>query len=249
MLTKGEIVNSGWLLVGGVSTHGCIHYNQGDKKQENYLEDGEKASYSSEKIIYSKGEQKGMLAKRASLYKKLRDLGPEIPCGFFVTIDKTEALESTIKEIKAEITTFNDGCKYVSLSFNVLVFKISGEDESIVARQLFEVANEQLERLKDAMVDCNITKIRSVLRNSRGIVDIIQKPELKKNISEAFEKATIQVKEIAKIGRDTNDDLDAMEKAIDTAPIEIARIHTLEILNDIPEDYSINLIGKRELEI
>jgi len=250
-----KYIQDGYLVVGGISQRGCVSYRHsgrsGDVDGVRLEED-----WSTHKTVLDVNEQRRLKAAKNTLTRKILRLGaPLANFGVYVRQDKAEELEAVLREVDAEVRTYNASARYTYMLSSFTVFQILGGDERI-ARALYDRAVNLIDEISTAIGKGDVKAIRSSLRGLRGLDEILP-AETGAEISKAINEARAAAREATKAVKDstgTDDEkAEAMAeqmKNIDLGGIRASLIETSEDLEKKTSEtaYVPDLVNARQIE-
>lgn len=225
-----KILKDSFLVAGGLSLKGGIHYKITDRKKQ--IVDGKEIiEYEGERTIDKPDEYSKAKAFRNKMWRLLlydpenkEHICANTMVGLICPIDKEERFDKVAKNITSEIAKFTEKEKLDScdLFFTPVKFLISADNITAykaVAQGIIKI----LEDLKSALNDNEFKRIRHILGSTRGIIPILTK-EPRDILQAAFDSCRAQANRIAQHTRDIVDSKQkkATKINVDTSKIETA---------------------------
>jgi len=247
-----EIIKSGFLVTGGVSQRGCVHYSREEVEGET-KEDRFRGNWKTEKKIDSVTEQTNLMKTRMQIENNIRRIGFSVgSMGFLVPVERGDELKKQLEVAKKLVREWNRVAKYTSLRYEFIVFTVSGKDEQL-ALTLYNKVTELLEDADKAIQKGDVKGLRKVLY-SLSDLDGILPNEMEKSVKDIVEKAKNRAKEAVKktktLAEGGKEKMIAKLLKAESAPVKAIRAGMIEVIEKIGEKETVKLpiVHIREVE-
>ena len=234
---KRRWVKEGWIVIGDVTSRGCVSYSCKDREEE-IKDDRLDAEWNTHKTVTSVEEQETLQRECGKARRSLANLGTHMGVFHFVPEDKGDELEKVLEDIRLTCLGHNQAARYTRLTPNFIVYRVEGTDAR-VAKVLYDRLIELADKVATGLSNGDAKAVRWWLKNLEDVRNNIPTASevggkidatievMRKAAKEAVEKA----KEAAKKG--DNGKESELVKKISAGPIEGLRASLVEATSTV----------------
>jgi hypothetical protein len=224
------------LFIPNVGMSGGVKYRTKDHKERESADEKEIKEWNTERTVDNREEFDKARALKEKFRRRFNKLGSVIKSGVIIRVDKRDDLTRAIVDTEDDIRVFNRTSSYSRFWFYPVSIMIDSSNSNVMiacARQLLDLLTQIQRQLKVG----DYKKVRKLLKGvSVDNYSDLFKGENSVKIQEAFDNVKESTRQLAKQARDLAKGIDATQKEIDLAPIDVARACFVELLPEKGKD-------------
>ncbi len=218
------------LFIPNIGMGGGVKYKTKDHKDRESADEKEIREWNTERTVDNREEFDKARAYKERFRRRFNKLGSIIKSGVIIRSDKEPDLVRAIADTEDDIRVFNRTSSYSRFWFYPVRIMIDSSNSNVMiacARQLLDLLTSIQRQLKVG----DYKKVRKLLKGiSVDNYSDLFKGENSDVIKQAFDNVKESTRELAKQAREVAKGIDATQKEIDLAPIDVARAAFIELL-------------------